>query len=145
MAQVDFFAIQQQIKTQLDSSLASKASSGVLVEIEPVYSLSEQTLSVGVFKDNCPIELINIGGATPHIFKPVFLIVTTAWHEDMPTAVQNRDNLMKEVTEVLLLDRTLNAQVEVLLLTNIDWMTGEDANAGLFADAVLTVETEVRG
>ena len=145
MAQVDFFGIQQQIKTQLDNSLASVVTSGVRVEIEPLGTLAEQTLFVGIFLDTSPIELINIGGATPHIFKPTFLIECVAWHEDMLAAVQNRDNLMKEVIEVLLKDRTLNAKVEVSRVLNIDFETGQDDNAGLFADAMLTFETKLRG
>lgn len=142
MAQVDFYGIQQQIQTQLQNSLTTAE---VRVEIEPIWTAPEQTLFVGIFLDNCPIELINIGGPTPHIFKPTFLIECVAWHEDMPTVVQNRDNLMKEVTEVLLLDRTLDGKVEVSLTTNWDLQTGRDANAGLFADAILTFETELRG
>lgn len=145
MAQVDFYGIQQQIKTQLDSSLASVITSGVRVEIEPLDTLAEQTLFVGIFLDTSPIELINIGGSTPHIFKPTFLIECVAWHEDMPATIQNRDNLMKEVIEVLLLDRTLNGLVEVSQVINVDFETGQDDNAGLFADAILTFETEVRG
>jgi hypothetical protein len=145
MAQVNFYGIQQQIQTQLQSSLASVPNSGVRIEIEPIVTLAEQTLFIGIFLDNSPITLVNIGGLTPHTFRPIFLIECVAWHEDMPTAVQNRDNLMKEVIEVLLLDRTLNGEVLVSEVTNADFQTGRDDNAGLFADAILTFETELRG
>lgn len=143
MAQIDYFGIQEGIQTQLQNSLTT---GGVLVEIEPPCLLDVNVPHVGIFlnKSNREAKFLSAAG-TQSLVNPEFEITCVQYNmEEMKEACRLRDLLVKEVEEVLLLDRTLQSTVTTSQLENeIEFDTTQ--NEGFYAGASIKFTAQLRG
>lgn len=142
MSQVDYYGIQEAIQAQLQNSLTTQ---GVTIEIEPTEIPDMKFPFIGIYLEESPRDLKFIGGNKPHLVKPMFRIACLEFHaEIMRDAIKKRDVFLKEVEEVLLLDRKFNNKIATSLVTKVEFDTGKN-NPGYFAEGDIILETEVRG
>lgn len=142
MSQVDYYGLLEAIKTQLTTSLTTQ---GVAVEIEPTENYDLRTPAIGIFLDEVPRDLTFIGGGKPHLLRPLFRIACLEFHaETMRDAIKKRNDFIKEVEEVLLLDRKFNNNAATSLVKKIEFDTAK-SDPGYFAEGDIILELEVRG
>jgi hypothetical protein len=151
MAKIDYYGIQTQIKTQLTNSLGTLvlSNTNVGIEIEPIDDPDSQDPWIGIYLDEAPIKttFLGIGGPQQHIINPTFILeVFTFDINEFRNAAERRDDLVGDVKETLMLDRTLGGKVVVSHLTGIKFDRARmDDESGFFAGAEITYVTEVRG
>lgn len=142
MAQIDYYGIQEAIKTQLTTSLTNRKAT---IEIEPTEVPDSAYPFIGIYLDESPRDLKFIGGTRPHIAKPVFRIACLEFHaEVMRDAIKKRDDFLKEVEEVLLLDRKFSGAAATSIITKVEFDTGKN-NPGYLAEGDIILKMDVRG
>lgn len=151
MAQVNYFDIQKAIKLQLTNSFTTAPNSVPQVEIEPIDDPDGVTPYVGIFLTEASREITRIAGPASRPHQVITLLSLECLGFDMnefSNACENRDILVSQVEETLIMNRFLpmsgSNQVNDLRVTGVSFDTGE-ANPGFFARGIITLETEVTG
>ena len=112
MARVDYYAIEQEIKTVLE---ADAALAGVTVTIEEELMFgSESTPWIGVYLDrrDAPPALQRLGAGQSTRFLLRFPLWCWEYHlESITKAIQRRDDLVGKIEVALMKNRTLSGKV----------------------------------
>lgn len=144
MSQVDYFAIEEAIKTQLQNSLST---TGVTIDIEIETTLDTGVPWIGIFLSEAPRE-IKVMRATIGAFNninPTFGITCRGYNlESMSKACEQRDDLLNDVENILQIDPTIQTTVLMSNITNTDFETGR-ASRGFFSEGTITLITRLRG
>jgi hypothetical protein len=144
MAQVDYFGIQQAIQTQLSNSLTTQ---NVSINIEPIDDCDSVEPWIGIYLEEAVREVLTIGGSTPHEITATFVIECFQFDiNEFRNACERRDDFIKEVEEVLLLDRTFSGAVTVSEITKVSFDIGKlPDDVGFYVGGEIFLETRVRG
>ena len=145
MSQIDYYAIEEAIKTQLNNSLTN--FTGINIEIEYEITLDIGVPWIGIFLSEAPRNVAVIRATTGpyNDVKPTFGITCRGYNlESMSEACRQRDNLLKEVEDVLQLDTSIQETVLMSNITNTDFETGRDTR-GFYSEGTITLVTELRG
>jgi len=144
MSQVDYFGISQAIETQLTNSLTT---ANVSINIEPIDDPDGVVPWIGIYLEEASWEDIRTGGTTPHEVTNTFVIECIQFDiNEFKNACEKRDDFIKEVTEVLLLDRTFSGAVTVSHINKITFENGSSPDdVGFFAIGEIFLEARLKG
>jgi hypothetical protein len=144
MSQIDYYAIEEAIETQLNNSLTTV---GVKIDIEYATTMDISVPWIGIFLVEAPRNVAVIRATTGpyNDVKPTFGITCRGYNlESMAEACRQRDNLLKEVEEVLQLDTSIQSTVSMSNITNTDFEAGTESE-GFYSEGTITLVTELRG
>jgi hypothetical protein len=144
MAQVDYYGVEQAIQTQLTNSLTT---TNVSNNIEPIDDPDGHVPWIGIYLEEANWEDIRIGGNTPHEVNLSLVVECIQFDiNEFRNACEKRDDFIKEVTEVLLLDRTFNGTVTVSQINKITFDHGLlPDDVGFFAGGEIFLTARLKG
>lgn len=137
MARIDYFAIEQAIKAQLE---ADATLAGVIVEIEQELSWFENDLvMIYLERRDTPAEIQTISAGQRTTFDLRFAL--WCWHFglDAATSHERRDDLVGKVELALMRDRTLQATVDWFHIEGGEFLTAKDDSDGFASGAEIVI------
>lgn len=145
MSEINYFAIEEAIKTQLSNNVA-------LLNLSPIIEIEEDS---NLIADKCPYVGIylsswespateeRIGGSTPYTTYLGFEIWCYEFAMENKACAILRDNLLQKVKEALKSDRTFNNNILIWRYEGGDFDNGKNSE-GYFKGVSIKLRAEVR-